>query len=294
MGLRSSGRLLALVVGLLAALAALLPAMRGTSRREGAGVRHATSAGAAAGAAARAAPGECAGPVPQPQSAAFEERVVELVNERRQAAGVPPLKRVDPLTGSARWFARDMASEDYFSEDHDTWRREGGRLLRVCDWSARLAWYYPGWTSLAENIAAGDETPEEVVAGWLGSPAHRVNMLGRGYWETGAGYWAGGSERRYWVQDFGRRGGVFPAVIAGEARSTSSPRVHVWVYGSWREMRVRNDDDPFGPWRSFTSSLDWTLRDVPGPRRVSVELRDGRRSASASDAIELAPARPPG
>jgi uncharacterized protein YkwD len=293
MGLRSRWRLLALVVGLPTALAALL-AMCGESRRDAGRSRDGTGVEAADGAAASAAPGACAGPAPQPQRAAFEERVVELVNERRQLAGEPPLKRVEPLTGSARWFAHDMASEDYFPEDHDTWRREGGRLVRTCDWGARLGWYYPRWTSLAENIAAGDETPEQVVAGWLASPAHRASMLGHGYWETGAGYWAGGSKRHYWVQDFGRRTGVFPAVIAGEAGSTSSPRVDVWVYGSWRQMRVRNDDDPFGPWRTFTSSLDWMLRDAPGTRRVTVELRDGGKNASASDVIELTPARPPG
>jgi hypothetical protein len=215
------------------------------------------------------------------------------VNARRRAVGLPPLKRVEELAGSARWFARDMASEDYFAEDHGSWRREGGRLVRACEWSARLDWYYPGWTSLAENIAAGDATPEEVVAGWLGSPAHRANVLGHGQWETGAGYWAGGSQGHYWVQDFGRRSGVFPAVIDGEARRCASPRVSVWVYGAWREMRVRNDDEPFGPWRRFTSPFAWTLPDVPGTRRVTVELRDGGRTASASDTIELDPAQPP-
>ena len=95
------------------------------------------------------------------------------------------------------------------------------------------------------------------------------------------------------MQDFGRRGGVFPAVIDGEAPRTASPRVSVWVYGAWREMRVRNDDEPFGPWRTFTSPFAWTLRDVPGTRRVTVELRDGGRTASASDTIELDPAQPP-
>ena len=104
---------------------------------------------------------------------------MELVNAQRRAAGLPPLKRVEALAGSARWFAGDMAREDYFARDHDTYRREGGRLVRACDWSTRLGWFYPGWSSLAENIAAGYATPEEVVAGWLGSAAHRAKMLGQ-------------------------------------------------------------------------------------------------------------------
>lgn len=292
MGLPPRWRRLALVGVVPAALAAVPLAMRGASRPH-ASETHREAAATPAAAAAPAAPQACAGPAPQAQRVAFEERVVELVNEQRLAAGLPPLKRVEPLTGSARWFAHDMASEDYFAQDHDTYRREGGRLVHACEWSARLGWYYPGWTSLAENIAAGYATPEEVVAGWLASPPHRSKMLGHGHWETGAGYWAGGSEDHYWVQDFGRREGVFPAVIEGEARRTRSPRVAVFVYGSWREMRVRNDDDAFGPWRTFTSSFEWTLREGAGPHRVTVELRDGRRRAAASDTIELEPAQPP-
>jgi hypothetical protein len=200
---------------------------------------------------------------------------------------------VEPLTSSARWFAQDMASEDYFAADHASYRRDDGRLVRACEWSARLGWYYPGWTSLAENTAAGDERPEQVVAGWLASPNHRANVFGRTHWETGAGYWAGGSQRHYWVQDFGRRDGVFPLVIEDEARATAASRVGVYVYGSWREMRLRNDDEPWGPWRTFAASFEWTLRELPGTRRLSVELRDNGRSASASDTIELERAPPP-
>jgi uncharacterized protein YkwD len=284
MSLPPARRLLA-VVGILPAALATLPLAMGSGSRL---AEPATLAASTAG----SAPDACAGPAPEPQRGDFEERVVALVNAQRRDAGLAPLKRSEPLTGSARWFARDMASEDSFPEDHGTWHREGGRLVRACDWGARLGWYYTGWTSLAENIAAGDATPEQVVTGWLGSPPHRKNMLGRGYWETGAGYWAGGSKGHYWVQDFGRRGGVFPAVIDSDARSTSSPRVSVWVYGSWREMRVRNDEDPFGPWRRFESPFAWTLRDVPGTRRVTVELRDRGGTASASDTIELAPVQP--
>jgi uncharacterized protein YkwD len=195
-------RLLALAG--LAALVVVPFAMRGASRREARQERPGGAAETSADVAA-VAPAVCAGAALQPENAAFEERIVELVNAQRRAAGLSPLKRVEPLTSSARWFAHDMASNDYFAEDHDTYRREGNRLVRACDWGARLGWFYPGWTALAENIAAGYETPEKVVAVWLGSPSHRAKMLGQGQWETGAGYWAGGSAGHYWVQDFGRR-----------------------------------------------------------------------------------------
>ncbi len=147
----------------------------------------------------------CAGPPPAAENAGFEQEILQLVNDQRRTAGLPPLKPVEPLTGSARWFARDMATNDYSSPDHDTYYRKQGQLVRGCAWSARIGWFYPGWTSIAENIASGYATPRQVVEGWMQSPVHRGNILSPGEWETGVGYWSGGSEGSYWVQDFGRR-----------------------------------------------------------------------------------------
>ena len=245
-------------------------------------------AGAAAGAptATGLAPG-CAGDAPAPEHAAFEQRVAALVNEQRRAIGLPPLKTVEPLAASARFFARLMAEADYFPEDHATYRRVGGRLVRVCDWSARIGAFYANWKAVAEIIASGHETPEEVVAGWMASPGHRAKILGREHWETGVGCWTGGSEGWYWAQDFGRRAGVFPVVIDGEAPSTPSRRVRVHVYGDWRELRVANDGGAFGPWRPFESDFDWTLGAAVGTRTLTVQMRAGRRTASSSDSIVL-------
>lgn len=150
-------------------------------------------------------PAECAGPAPLALNADFEARVVVLVNEQRAAAGLPPLERAEALFGSARWFARRMATHDYFGTDHDTYARLGGALVRVCRWQARIGAFYPGWRALAETTAAGHETPEEVVRGWLASPGHRKKLLSPGRWQAGAGYWTGGREGHYWVLDLGRR-----------------------------------------------------------------------------------------
>ena len=234
----------------------------------------------------------CAGPPPAPANTDFEARVVELVNERRRAVGLPPLKLVEELVASSRWFARAMATQDYVAGDHHSYVRSGGDLRLACRWSTRIGWFYASWTALAETIAAGHETPEEGVRGWMESPGHRAKIQTRKYWETGAGYWAGGSEGHYWVEDFGRRRGSFPVVIDDEARSTPTRDVRLHVYGSWREMRLRNDDGPFGPWRTFESDLDWRLADGAGLRSVMAEMRDGRTLAAASDAIRLSPEPP--
>ncbi len=280
----------AALVGLVAVAVVVPLALRHADPREtaanlapGAGQPPATST-------ARPAPADpaCAGPAPDAERADFEERTVFLVNEERRAAGLPPLKRVEPLTLSARFFASLMATDDFFAGNHDTYRRRSGRLVRVCDWTDRLASFYAGWNALGENIASGYESPEEVVAAWMDSSVHRAQILGRNHWETGAGYSSGGSEGRYWVQDFGRRGGAFPVVLDGEAPSTRSRRVRVFVYGDWREMRVRNDDEAFSPWRTFEREFEWTLAAVPGVRTVTVEVRgEASQAASASDSIRL-------
>jgi hypothetical protein len=211
---------------------------------------------------------------------------VRLVNAERRRAGLAPLKRSEPLSAAARYFAHDMAADDYFVS-HDSHDRVGGRLVRRCDFRARVRSYEPSWRALAENIASGHETSREAVAGWLASPRHRANLLGARFRETGAGFAAGGSDGAYWVQDFGLRSKVFPLLIDDDAALAGSPDVRLYVHGSWNEMRLRNDEEPFTAWRRFSNELAWRLAPSRGTRRVTVELRAGAQRATASDTIEL-------
>ncbi len=165
----------------------------------------------------------CSGTAPEATNAAWEQQVIELVNQQRRANGLPPLKHVTALSDAARWYAKDMVDDDYFGPDHDTYDRKGGRLVRVCTWDARLAAYYSGASARAENLGEGYSSPQEVVDGWMGSSGHRANILNGRYWETGVGYQAGASDEPRWVQDFGRRRSVYPVVIDDEAASTDEP-----------------------------------------------------------------------
>jgi uncharacterized protein YkwD len=56
---------------------------------------------------------------------------------------------------------------------------------------------------VAENIAAGQRTPAEVVRGWMDSPGHRANILDRDLTQIGVGRVEGGSYGVYWTQVFG-------------------------------------------------------------------------------------------
>src|SRR4029450_10228703 len=62
---------------------------------------------------------------------------------------------------------------------------------------------YSQWGRLAENIAAGQRSPEQVVAAWMGSPGHKANTLRDGVTEIGVGRATGGPYGIYWAQDFG-------------------------------------------------------------------------------------------
>ena len=129
---------------------------------------------------------------------AFARRVLELTNVQRAKAGLPPLSFEERLNSSARWKAADMAKRNYF--DHADGR---GRdfIDRANDFG------YRDWHYLGENIAAGQSSPEEVVAEWMASPGHRKNILKREYREIGIAYATEPHSEygRYWVQEFGAR-----------------------------------------------------------------------------------------
>jgi hypothetical protein len=174
-----------------------------------------------------------------------------------------------------------MAQDDYFQ--HDSYDRFSGELQWVCAWYARISTQYASWNWLAENIAWGYPTPENVVAAWLNSPGHAANILSPDIWEIGVGY----SEGSYWVQDFGRRSGFFPLVIQGDATETATPWINLYLYGSFSEMRLSNEDGEWTEWLPFQNELAWLLPASAGLHTVSAEMRSAHSFASASDTIFL-------
>ncbi|MDW8395192.1 MAG: CAP domain-containing protein [Anaerolineae bacterium] len=241
--------------------------------------------------------------VPLPSvNEAFEQRVVELTNDHRASVGLPPLKRVSLLDETARYHANDMRAEDYF--DHDTWdldRVEGNTYYYKvpCDYSQRIGKHYKGWVTLSENIAQGQETPEEVVADWLNSPGHRANIEGKDFREIGVGLSVGETQgcggtftTLWWVQNFGARRNVHPLVINREYAQTDNPQVEIYIYGRWAQMRLRNDDGEWGQWQPFSNSFTWQLNAVAGLRQVCAELRSGSRRETTCDTILLTTGAP--
>jgi uncharacterized protein YkwD len=130
------------------------------------------------------------------------DQVITLVNGVRARSGLAPLVLSSELTMSARNYASAMAQGGFFGHIGPD-----GSSLDTRDEAAG----YLDWTYLAENLAGGQKTSQQVVDAWLASPSHRRDLLSPFARETGVGFaMAPGSKYVfYWVQEFGDRSSNF-------------------------------------------------------------------------------------
>lgn len=228
----------------------------------------------------------CGGVIAPIVNSDYEQQVVDLVNAQRASQSLPPLKRVTELDQAARYHANDLGQDGYFQ--HDSYDGAGGTTF-VCAWSTRIGTFYSNWNSLAENIAAGYATPQDVMNGWMTSSGHKANILSTSNWEIGVGYAEvnGSPYYQYWVQDFGRRNGVYPLIINRDAATTNSQNVSIYIYGSWTQMRLKNDNGSWSNWQPFQPSFNWTMGSGGGTHTVAAELNTGSTTVSTSDTIVL-------
>jgi uncharacterized protein YkwD len=91
---------------------------------------------------------------------------------------------------------RDMGDNNFFSHTGSDGLTVGDRV--------RSAGY--DWSAVGENIAAGQQTIDIVMAAWLDSPGHCANIMHSIYTEFGAAsYRVDGSDYPiYWTQVFAR------------------------------------------------------------------------------------------
>ena len=208
---------------------------------------------------------------PQPTTvpdAQWRQDVIELTNRARDKQNLPPLKGVDELMEIANQHASDMATKNYFSH-----ASQDGRTAydRIKPFAANA---YTG-----ENIAAGQQTPTAVVAGWwLKSPGHRANIMSPNFREIGVGlaHNEKSTYGHYWVQVFCGRESVYPVVINLDAYATSTADVQLYIGGpsDAERMRIRNNTSDFGAWQPYRKTLNWRLAGTSGRQRVEVEVED--------------------
>ncbi|MCD7826086.1 MAG: CAP domain-containing protein [Clostridiaceae bacterium] len=121
----------------------------------------------------------------------YAKRVLKLVNEEREEAGVAALTLDDTLCSAANVRAKELVQ----SFDHT---RPSGESC-----STVLQEYDYSYTAFGENIAAGQSTPKQVVTSWMNSEGHRANILSANYTKMGLGYYkASSGYKYYWAQIF--------------------------------------------------------------------------------------------
>ncbi|NDD15327.1 MAG: CAP domain-containing protein, partial [Betaproteobacteria bacterium] len=130
-------------------------------------------------------------------TAAYISEVLILTNEARSrpqscgAESFPPanaLELSNSLTGAAIGHAEDMARLGYFSHSSQDGRQLADRV-NATGYS---------WRTIGENIAKGQRSPKQVVAGWVNSPGHCKNIMNPNFKQIGIG-----RSGAYWVQVFG-------------------------------------------------------------------------------------------
>jgi len=121
----------------------------------------------------------------------LEARMLELVNQERQAAGLAPLQADPELTEVARKHSADMFARGYFA--HDT--PDG---LSPFD---RMKAANVRFTTAGENLALAP-TLGIAHTGLMNSPGHRANILRREFGRVGIGVMDGGMRGLMISQEF--------------------------------------------------------------------------------------------
>lgn len=121
---------------------------------------------------------------------AYAKRVVELVNAERAKAGLSPLSVHTAAAGAAQTRSREI--ETVFSHT----RPDGSAFSSV------LASAGINFRGAGENIAYGQQTPEEVMETWMNSAGHRANILNSSFTSIGVGHYKNSAGVNYWTQLF--------------------------------------------------------------------------------------------
>lgn len=118
------------------------------------------------------------------------DELFSLVNAQRGAAGIAPVGYSEELRWAAEGQSTYQARKQTMTHDGN-----GGPGARI---SAQ------GYTAStwAENVAAGQRNPAEVMDAWMNSAGHRANILSPAVTEMGVAAVAGKDGVIYWTMVF--------------------------------------------------------------------------------------------
>lgn len=115
----------------------------------------------------------------------FEWRVFELTNAERVERGLAPFEWCNGLWLASRAHSNDMAANRMMSHTGSDGSSPWERAINI-----------GGVQATAENVAAGQTTPEQVVRSWMNSDGHRANIL------SARSFLGVGFADNYWTQKF--------------------------------------------------------------------------------------------
>jgi uncharacterized protein YkwD len=143
-------------------------------------------------------------PLPVANDNDLPDRVLQRLNEIRAEGGrcgttafppARPLTRSAALDAAARAHAEDMAQNSFLAHTGSDGSNPGERATR--------AGY--DWHTVAENVASGQTSADDIAATWLDSDGHCANLRDGKYSETGIAFALNPGDGRdiYWVQLYG-------------------------------------------------------------------------------------------
>lgn len=133
---------------------------------------------------------QCApAPAPSVEVAGMQDPVVASVNWHRANAGLGGLTVDARLSKAAQGHSLDMANRQTMTHTGSDGLNAGQRI-----------WLngYGAWT-WAENVAAGQVTPDQVMQAWMNSSGHRRNILNGRMVNIGVGAAQGSNGVIYWT-----------------------------------------------------------------------------------------------
>jgi len=150
---------------------------------------------------------------------ATKQKYLDAINQARSQtqdcgykgikAPVAALKWNDKLYDAAYMHSNDLAETDTFSHTGSGTQSDlaAQKLHPNVGSTVKERIEYTGyvWSRYGENIAAGYDTVESVMVGWLDSPGHCSNIMNPNFKEVGMALVTkdGSKYYYYWTQDFG-------------------------------------------------------------------------------------------
>lgn len=131
----------------------------------------------------------------------MEDRIFELVNEKRTEGGEDPFVLSERVRLIARLHSKDMADRGYFNHTNPEGEGSGKRHQE-----------YDGCNITNENIAKWESPPtsneselaRDIVDGWSNSPGHNTTMMSEYYKVAGVGVYVTENRSVYATMNFCR------------------------------------------------------------------------------------------